>query len=210
MRGWMLAGLLLMAGAVQAEELSLQYNARIGVEHATKGNYYLATRSFEAAAKEAREKFAADLAKILPLAPEGWAEMPDKAISGEAPMLGGTFVSKTFAKDDREIEVGLVVDSAMLTAMMDLARSVGAHTKAEQYETNATANTYTAEMVKGAFILVKGRGMTEAEGRALAAGLNLERLAQLMGIGAAEIPAAAPVSASDVASGSTVSGSVIK
>lgn len=203
-------GLLLVVGAVQAEELSLQYNARIGVERAVNGDYYLATRAFEAAAAEAREKFAADLAKILPLAPEGWAELADKAVSGEAPLLGGTFVSKTFSKDDRQIEVGLVVDSAMLTAMMDLARSVGAHTKAEQYETNATANTYTAEMVKGAFILVKGAGMSEAEGRALAAGVNVERLAKLMGIGAAEIPAAAPVSASDVVSGSTVSGSVIK
>lgn len=89
-----------------------------GLKAYEKGDLDTATVALDSASSMIREMQAGGLSKILPEPLSGWtAEEAETSTAGAAMMGGGLEASRSYRKDDEQVEISIIGNSPMLQAM---------------------------------------------------------------------------------------------
>ena len=89
-----------------------------GLKAYEKGDLDTATIALDSASSMIREMQAGGLSNILPEPIEGWtAEEAETSTAGAAMLGGGLEASRSYRKDDEQVEISIIGNSPMLQAM---------------------------------------------------------------------------------------------
>ncbi|MBP7242554.1 hypothetical protein [Amaricoccus sp.] len=118
-------GLVLMAGPAVADEFTDVVEEAL--EAYRGGDVAGARKDLDYAVKLLADAKAQELAALLPAAPEGWTrEDGDAAASGMGLAMfgGGTAVSATYSRGDDSVELSVITDSPMVSAVSSMVGSM--------------------------------------------------------------------------------------
>lgn len=156
------------------------------------GDYAMAASSLESAAQLIRQKRAESFTQFLPAAPSGWtAEEAETSAAGAAMFGGGITAERSYAKGEASVTVKFVTDSPMMSAMMMMMNnpmllSSGDNGKLERikgqkalvkHDTGDKSGEITIAVAGTLLVTVNGDGVTAAELKAFAEGIDYAKLA---------------------------------
>lgn len=156
------------------------------------GDYATATAALDTASQMIRQKRAESLVDYMPPVPSGWtAEDASTSAAGAAMFGGGISVERRYTRDDSSVTVKFVADSPMLQMMSTiinnpLLMSSSDNGKLERIKGQKALVKYTASEKQGEInvpiggtmlVTVEGHGVTAAELKSFAEGINYGKLA---------------------------------
>lgn len=156
------------------------------------GDYATAASSLDAAAQLIRQKRAESFVNFLPAAPSGWtAEEATSGAAGAAMFGGAVTAERTYNKGDASVTVKLVTDSPMMSAMMMMMNNpmllnssdsgkmerIKGQKALVKYDAGEKDGEINIAVAGSLLVTVTGRGVTAAELKSFAEGIDYAKLA---------------------------------
>lgn len=139
-------------------------------------DYIAAAEKFEEAANTMRSMRVATLKPFLPQAPEGWAmqkeEKSEAAGIGGAMFGGMSVLSRKFTKGAENVEVNIMTDSPLFTALLAMIKVMPAGSEQEQgiekykgyyaqYKVEDDKNNFSVFDESGVVVSVEGKALSK-------------------------------------------------
>ncbi len=155
-------------------------------------DYATAAASLDAAAQLIRQKRAEVFVEFLPAAPSGWtAEEATSSAAGAAMFGGGVTAEREYSKGDASVSVKLVTDSPMMSAMMMMMNNpmllnssdsgklerIKSQKALVKYDAGEKDGEINVAVAGSLLVTITGRGVTAAELKSFAEGIDYTKLA---------------------------------